>query len=294
MNNQEFQVVLQSLPVGFDIVVNGSSHFDVKGYFEIKEGCTKGVIHITDISPSKFLKNKETQPDLSEEEKRVRRNNQLIGARMRYAEKKKKEKLAAAVPQGSLTGKKLYKIYSPGEKEEMIRDINAGISFSEINKKYGISRNTYGRFKKQKSAAEGVKIDDETQEKIKADVKLGLFTPQILKKYHINVPTLAAIKKSIKAENSALGDTGPEDDLKALKKRLDYGRSINNGSDSSPTTGMLKGITSGASIPDGSAVSVDLNKLQEKAAKEEAVRKIRPSARVGVRKWQQQALARGL
>ncbi|MHB1600466.1 MAG: hypothetical protein ACYCSB_07045 [bacterium] len=228
MNNQEFQAVLQSLPVGFDIVVNGSSHFDVRGHFEIKEGYAKGVIHITDISPSKFLKN----------------------------------------------------------KEEMIRDINAGISFSEINKKYGISRNTYGRFKKQKAAPPDVKIDDEIQEKIKADVKLGLFTPQILKKYHINVPTLATIKKSIKTENSAPSDTESEDDLKAVKKRLDYGRIINNGSNKVLAAGMLKGINPPAPS------SVDINKFQEIMSQGDS--KIHLSSNPSVRDWQIKSMARGL
>ena len=89
-------------------------------------------------------------------------------------------------------------------------------------------------------------------------------------------------------KNKAAGD---EDDIKSVKKRLDYGRSINNGSDKVPVAGMLKGVSGGSVI--SAAKAVDINKIQEAAAKEESL-KVRPAARPIIRDWQANMIARGL
>ncbi len=218
-----------------------------------------------------------------------------------------------------------YKIYGLGEEENIIEDIKAGLCFQEINKKYGISRNTYYRkknglkagisadkpLKSQKPAVKnqtaqdgqdgGVKhkkglsspipVSDEDRLKIAADIRLGLFCSQVLKKYHINIKAYSEIKKSVEAEkNKAAGD---EDDIKSVKKRLNYGRSINNGSNIIPTAGMLKGVSGSSVIPAAKTVAVDINKIQEAAAKEESL-KIRPAARPIIRDWQANMIARGL
>ena len=217
-----------------------------------------------------------------------------------------------------------YKIYGPGEEENIIEDIKAGLCFQEINKKYGISRNTFyrkknglkasiaankpwknenekpavktqtaqdGRVKHEKGFSSPTPVSDENKSKIMQDIKLGLFCSQILKKYHINIKTYSEIKKSAEAEkNKAAGD---EDDVKSAKKRLNYGRSINNGSDIIPTAGMFKGVSGSSVIPTAKAVAVDINKIQEAAAKEESL-KIRPAARPDIRDWQADMIARGL
>ncbi len=81
--------------------------------------------------------------------------------------------------------------------------------------------------------------------------------------------------------------------LKPLKKRLDYGKSINNGSDKVPAAGMLKGVSISSVIPVAKAITVDINKIQENMAKEESL-KIRPAARRDIRDWQAGMIARGL
>ena len=220
-----------------------------------------------------------------------------------------------------------YKIYGPGEEENIIEDIRIGLSFQEINKKYGISRNTFyrkknglkasiatnkplknenekpavktqtaqdgqdGGVKHKKGLSSPIPVSDEDRLKIAADIRLGLFCSQVLKKYHINIKAYSEIKKSVEAEkNKAAGD---EDDIKSVKKRLNYGRSINNGSNIIPAAGILKGVSGSSVIPTAKAVAVDINKIQEAAAKEESL-KIRPAARPIIRDWQANMIARGL
>ena len=239
---------------------------------------------------------------------------------------KSKDDILSKLDKGGSESRKMrtYKIYRPGEEENIIEDIRIGLSFQEINKKYGISRNTYYRrknslkagisadkpLKNEKPAVKnqtaqdgqdgGVKhgrgffptpVSEEDKVKIIDDIRLGLFSRQILKKYHINFKAYSEIKKSVEAEkNKAAGD---EDDIKSVKKRLNYGRSINNGSDKVPVAGMLKGVSGGSVISAAKAVAVDINKIQESTAKEESL-KIRPAARPIIRDWQANMIARGL
>jgi transposase len=290
MKNQEFQAVLQNLPAGFDIVVNGSHLFDVKGNFEIRDDAVKGTIHITDIFAAKsnkvhelsFVKDKELK-----KEKPVK------------ADDKPQEK------------KKTYKTYEPGEKEKIIEDIRNGLSFKEISEKYNISLQTYNRRKKEYKAqpASGqdnkssdkhrkvsfnpAQISEDDRIKITEDIKLGLYSRQILKKYHINIPALAVIKKSIKEENGTMATTDSEDDPEVIKKRQVYGRSINNGFDKIPALGMLKAGSSSSVIPVAPTVTVDINKTQETIAKE-TLNKFKPATNPNVRNWQADMIARGL
>lgn len=81
---------------------------------------------------------------------------------------------------------------------------------------------------KKKFSSPATIVSDEDRLKIAADIKLGLFSFQILKKYHINIKTYSEIKKFVEAEKKK-SDTG-EDSLKDVKKRLKYGRSLNNNS----------------------------------------------------------------
>ena len=239
---------------------------------------------------------------------------------------KSKNDILSKLDKGDSESRKMrtYKIYRPGEEENIIKDIKIGLSFQEINKKYGISRNTFyrkknglkasiaankpwknenekpavktqtaqdGRVKHEKGFSSPTPLSDENKSKIMQDIKLGLFCSQILKKYHINIKAYSEIKKSAEAEkNKAAGD---EDDIKSVKKRLNYGRSINNGSDIIPTAGMLKGVSGSSVIPAAKTVAVDINKIQESTAKEESL-KIRPAARPCIRNWQADMIARGL
>lgn len=100
--------------------------------------------------------------------------------------------------------KKKYTLCSPEEREKIKDEIKNGASFKEINKKYGISFNTFNRRKRESENSVKIPERGEISEKIKesviADVKLHLTTPQILKKYRINLKTLSDIKK--KAEST--------------------------------------------------------------------------------------------
>ena len=236
---------------------------------------------------------------------------------------KSKDDILSKLDKGDSESRKIrtYKIYRPGE-ENIIEDIKSGLCFQEINKKYGIGKSTYyrrknslkagisadkplknekpavknqtaqdGRVKHEKRFSSPTPVSDENKSKIMQDIKLGLFCSQILKKYHINIKAYSEIKKSAEAEkNKAAGD---EDDIKSVKKRLNYGRSINNGSDIIPTAGMLKGVSGSSVIPAAKTVAVDINKIQESTAKEESL-KIRPAARPCIRNWQADMIARGL
>ena len=180
---------------------------------------------------------------------------------------KSKNDILSKLDKGDSESRKMrtYKIYRPGEEENIIKDIKIGLSFQEINKKYGISRNTYYRrknslkagisadkpLKNEKPAVKnqtaqdgqdgGVKhgrgffptpVSEEDKVKITDDIRLGLFSRQILKKYHINFKAYSEIKKSVETEKKK--PDADEDDPKDIKKRLKYGKSFDN--DSSNTT----------------------------------------------------------
>ena len=83
---------------------------------------------------------------------------------------------------------------------------------------------------KKKLSSPATIVSESDKFKIAEDIKLGLFCAQILKKYHINIKAYSKIKKSVEAEKKK-PDTG-EDAPKDIKKRLKYGRSLNNDSSS--------------------------------------------------------------
>ncbi|MHB1755605.1 MAG: TraR/DksA C4-type zinc finger protein [bacterium] len=63
-------------------------------------------------------------------------------------------------PKKEKTAHKAYKVYTPGEKERIIADIKNGASFEEIEKKYGISRQTYVRRRKEVQAGQVLKAEN--------------------------------------------------------------------------------------------------------------------------------------
>lgn len=87
-----------------------------------------------------------------------------------------------------------------------------------------------GSENKKKLPSPATAVSDEDRLKIAADIRLGLFGRQILKKYHINIKAYSEIKKSVEAEKKKADIS--EDDPKDVKKRLKYGRSLDNDSSS--------------------------------------------------------------
>jgi hypothetical protein len=239
----------------------------------------------------------------AEAERGVPDKNTLIGSQASLEDLKTKE--THSKPKVNLThGQKISTGHKNIEdnKESIVKDIRPGFSITQIKNKYGISNSSFYRLKERclsgepavkpekqvKKVKEKIsncsieyrKLISQNREKIIEGIKAGMTFEECRDKWGISSKTTYFTYKKLGKENK-----------KKTSSQVVVHHKENKKDTQATKPGRTETKRTDLDLKDN---FVDINKVQQIMAEEEALKKFRPSAKPTVRDWQADMIARGL